>query len=65
MNCIVFIFWYKLIGDGTINGRTNASFICFDGTIIELEQLCDGNSDCVSGNDETNPICASKTSHCV
>lgn len=45
-------------GDGELAERP--LYFCTNGSMIELEKLCDGNNDCVSGTDETNVICQSK-----
>ena len=56
-----------IAGDGSLtgrkaadNGKVEPGFLCSNGTILDLVQLCDGMADCEGGDDETHPLCASK-----
>ena len=48
-------------GDGSLTGRKlEPGFLCSNGTILGITQMCDGTADCGSGEDETNLLCASE-----
>ena len=52
----------KLIDGSTRYFSTIGSDMMFNCTVgqnVTLDKLCDGNSDCDSGDDETNPLCES------
>ena len=42
------------------NGEIEPGFLCSDGTILDITQLCDGTVNCQSGDDENSPLCASR-----
>ena len=61
------ITFFVNVGDGSLtgrkaidNGKVEPGFLCSNGTILDLVQLCDGMADCEGGDDETYPLCASK-----
>ncbi len=53
------------IGDGSLTGNVEPGFLCSNGTILDLVQLCNGKANCESGEDEAHTLCASKLFKCI
>ena len=47
-------------GTGTRTGTNVPTFECTSGENVDISLLCDGNSDCGAGDDETTPLCESE-----
>ena len=49
------------VGNDIQTGTDISNFLCASGENVTLDKLCDGNSDCEDGGDETTPLCESNT----
>ena len=63
-SCLNDSFLTSNTGTGMRIGTGVPGFQCTSGENVTVDTLCDGNQDCMGGDDETTPLCESEPLLC-